>query len=92
MGMSTHAIGFKPADDRWNQMKEAWDSCNLAHLKPPAEVIDFFNDVYPGDKPGMEVELGDSCKEWSDYDAQGYQIEIDKLPNGVKFIRVYNSY
>lgn len=90
--MSTHAIGFKPADEKWKKMKAVWESCEQAGIDIPDDVYDYFDGEAPGDKPGMEVELGESCQEWSDDYRGGYEINVDKLPDGVKYIRVYNSW
>ena len=92
MGMSTHVIGFMPADAQWQKMKAVWEACELAGVKPPDEVIDFFGDESPEDRPGREVELGNAAKEYSGDMQDGYEIDVTALPAGVRFIRVYNSY
>ena len=94
MSMSTHAVGFKPADDKWNRMKAVWRSCVDAGVSIPQDVLDYFDGEYPGDNPGMEVDLGDACAEYCDSDrgCDGYQIDVTLLPEGVRYIRVYNSW
>jgi hypothetical protein len=92
MGMSTHAVGYRPADDRWKEMKAAWDACIKARIEPPDQVIDFFDGEYPGDRPGQEVDLGDSVREFSDFSKNGYEIDVRSLPPDVYWIRVYNAW
>ena len=92
MSTSMHAVGFKPADEKWKRMKAVWEACDLAETQVPDSVLEYFDDERPGDKPGMEVALGDSCKEWNAEMEQGYEIDITNVPEGVRFIRVYNSY
>ena len=93
MGMSTNIVGFKPADEKWNKMKDVWDICKMAEIDPPDEVLRFFDHVYPGDAPGMEVKLSEpSVVEWSDRYRSGFEVNIDLLPKDVKFIRFYNSW
>jgi len=92
MGMSTHAVGFKPADDQWKKMKAVWDSCVEAGCGIPEVVDAFFDGEDPRDKPGMEVELGEACQPWGAEFKDGYQIDVTKLPEGVRYIRVYNCY
>ena len=89
MSMSTHVIGFKPPDERWQKMKEAWDACVKAKVEPPKSVTDFFNDEEP-DSAGVEVEI--PTREWRDDSREGYEVSIDALPEGVKIIRFYNSW
>ena len=93
MSMSTHIVGFRPADDEWNMNKNVWETCETAGVTIPQEVMDFFDDEAPSDKPGMEVELSDdACKEYQGDMVSGYEVDISKLPQGVQFIRFYNSY
>lgn len=92
MGMSTHVVGFRPPDEKWNRMKAAWQSCQAAGVPPPKEVSQFFEDIDPGDRPGAEVDLGDACQEYSAEMIRGYEIDISKLPKDVRIIRVYNSW
>ena len=91
MGMSTHVVGFRPADGKWLKMKSIWQSCEDAGVKIPEEVSKFFDHESPGDKPGMEVNIEDAVSEWSDLDSDGHEIDVSKLPEGVSFIRAYNS-
>lgn len=92
MSMSTHVVGFKPADRKWKDMIAAWDSCEKAGVPVPNEIQEFFGWEPPEDRPGMEVDLGDSCEEWCAEMRNGYQIDISKVPEGVRYIRVYNAY
>ena len=57
MGMSTHVVGFKPADDKWKKMKAVWDACSDADSEIPQSVDKFFDGQYPGDNPGMAVNI-----------------------------------
>lgn len=92
MGMSTHVVGFKPADETWKKMKNVWYACKVAGVAPPLEVDRFFNGEAPDDA-GVEVVLGKDClKEWNDEGRAGYEVDMAKLPAGVKIIRFYNSY
>jgi len=73
-------------------MKAIWDACNQANIDPPKEVAKFFDGRYPGDAPGMEIDLGKALKSWGRDGAEGFEVVIDKLPEGVKVIRFYNSW
>lgn len=93
MSMSTHVIGFRPADDKWTKMKAIYDACRAGSVRPPKDVEDFFSDG-PPDSRGVEVaiEKHPCCKEYSDDMRQGFEIDIKKLPPDVTVIRFYNSY
>lgn len=94
MSMSTHVVGFIPADDEWNKMLKVWNACDEAGIDSPNHVYEFFDGVDPNGQPGETVELEEhvSVSEHHTDSEAGYQIEISKLPPNVKFIRVYNSY
>jgi hypothetical protein len=94
MGMTTHIVGYRSADDKWEKMKTIYNLCEEALIEVPEEVYQFFDYKRPGDKPGMEVEIEDheSVSEWSDVGKSGYEIDVELLPKDVKVIRVYNSW
>ncbi len=91
MSMSTEIIGFIPPDEKWKKMKAIWDSCEVAGVDPPAEVEEFFEDG-PPDPNGQEKDI--PMKEWNndDMNANGFEIEVAKIPKNVKIIRFYNSW
>lgn len=92
MSMSTHIVGFRQADEEWNNKKTVWETCEMAGVEVPQEVIDFFDGEAPADKPGMEVELsGDACKNYQGEYESGFEVDVSKLPKGVQFIRFYIS-
>lgn len=92
MSMSTHVVGFRPADEKWEKMKAVWDACKTAGVEVPQGVERFFGGEGPGDKPGMEVDLSGAVIEWSAEMKNGYEVNLAKLPPDVTIIRFYNSY
>jgi len=93
MGMSTHVVGFKPADEKWKAMKAIWDACVAAKVAPPAEVDRFFGGVMP-DPAGVEVDQRalTGLREWRNDYAEGYEVDVKQLPPDVTVIRFYNSW
>lgn len=93
MSMSTHVVGFKPADERWHQMKAIWDSCEAAGIEPPESVSAFFDWSDP-DPAGVEVaiERTPAVQEYRADMREGFEINIKLLPPDVTIVRVYNSY
>ena len=95
MSMSTHVVGFKPADEKWLKMKAVWDSCVAAGIDPPNNVLDFFGHEPPDDQ-GVEVALEKhTCVQRYSSDKRGhdgFEIDVRKLPPDVTIIRLYNSY
>lgn len=92
MGMSTHCVGFRPADKKWNSMKKIWEQCEENEVPIPDKVLEFFDHESPEDRPGMEIELGEASQRWGADMRDGYEIDVTKLPEGIRLIRVYNSY
>lgn len=91
MSVSIHAVGFRGKDEKWDQMKSIWETCQNAGVSIPDEVEDFFGGENPGDKPGLEIDIDEASQEWSDDHREGFEIDISKLPKGLKFIRFYMS-
>lgn len=100
MGMSTHVVGIRPADERFKKMLAAYEACVAAGIEPPKSVQEFFNDERP-DPSGVIVDLGSyynnngnhaSVQIWREDNRDGFEIELDKLPDGIKIVRFYNSW
>lgn len=92
MGMSTHVIGFRAADEKWKKMKAAYNSCQKAGIPIPREVSEFFNWGDPNNLSGIEVKLGEALKPWQTDGCEGYEVDVTKLPPNLKILRFYNSY
>jgi hypothetical protein len=93
MGMSTNVIGIRPADETFLKMKSVWDACTDLGVSIPAEVSTFFNGERPDDL-GVVVEIKHTTavKNWHDSSREGFEVDITKLPAGVKVVRFYNSW
>ena len=93
MGMSTHVVGFKPADEKWRKMKAVYDACVAANVEMPDDVLGFFEVKVP-DAAGVEVEIEKhiACKPWKSGYGEGYEVDLKKLPPDVTVLRFYNSW
>lgn len=89
MSMSTHVIGFVPADERWHLMRAAYDACRAAGLDIPKEVADFFGGQAPDDA-GQEIEI--PRHEYIGDGVAGFEVHLAELPASVKTIRFYNAW
>ena len=89
MSVSIHVTGFKPPDERYKRLVNAWNALEEAGLPPTPELERFFDGAEP-DPAGIEVEL--TLREWHDRSAQGYELEVAEIPDGVKTIRFYQSW
>lgn len=90
MSMSMHVIGLKPVDEKWLKFKAIWDACESAKVKVPKEIVDFFDDCYPRDDTGIEVDI--DFKKYNDDMREGFDVDISTLPKDVKIIRFYCSW
>jgi len=90
--MSTHVVGFKPADAKWKKMKAVWDACEDAGTLIPESVEEFFGNEPPGDRPGMTVDIEKAVTAWGDECSTGYEVDVTKLPKDVTVIRFFNSW
>jgi len=92
MSMSTHVIGFRKADEKWEQMKSVWNACERAGIEAPKEVYEYFNHNNPNTLAGIEVSISSAITEYCDDMQEGYEVDITKLPPDVTVIRFYNSW
>jgi len=91
MSLSTYVIGFRPPDERWQQMKAVYEANAAAGLRQPTEVEMFFLNGAP-DASGVEVNLDNIAKEWRDDSRDGIEIDIRDLPPEVHILRFVNSW
>lgn len=93
MGMTIHVIGIIPPDAKFKKMLAAHTACLLAGIEIPEELQKFFNYERP-DENGVliDIENDDCVKEYNSTSVSGFDIDVNKLPVGVKIIRVYNTW
>ena len=92
MGMSTNVIGFREPDETWRKMKEVYDACKIANVDIPNEVDNFFNGEPPSDV-GVEVDIDIICEPYAPHEvAEGFKIEIARIPDNVTHICFWNSW
>ena len=92
MGMSTHVVGFKGADDKWREMKRVYETCEAAGVSIPDEVDDYFDGCGPGDSPGMDVDISDCVSDYEGEACSGIEVDITRLPPDVSKIRFFNAW
>jgi hypothetical protein len=89
--MSTHIYGFRPPDEEWKKKKEAFDACQRAGVDPPEDLWHFFNNEDPDDA-GVQVDIKDAVEEYHDSSSMGFQVDLEKLPKGIRYVRFVNSW
>lgn len=98
MGMSMHVRAIRPADDKWLKMKAIWDSCQDAGVEPPVEVDDFFAGEQPNPAGVVAATEGSYSKNvpWlrnlAEDDETGFEVDLTKLPDGVKVLQFICSW
>jgi hypothetical protein len=98
MSTSTFVVGIMPADENYRKMSAVYNACTDAGIPVPDEVHDFFRGEKP-DASGMVIDLdswnkkgADIAREWSDDHYRGYEIDVARIPMGVKTIRFYGNW
>lgn len=93
MSMSTRIVGFVEPDADYQRKVAAWKACKAAGISPPPELDKLFDGAAPDDA-GMEVKIADTAiTRHSPYDcADAWDVDITKLPKGVRVVRFINSY
>jgi hypothetical protein len=95
MGMSMSVKGIIPGtDERFQSMLRIYRECESAGITVPLAVLEFFNHEEP-DPVGIVVDIKDAVNRYEapkDYAAEGFEVDISKLPKDVKLVRFVNSY
>lgn len=92
MSTSIHVVAIKPPDEDWRKKKAVWDACTNAGIEVPDEICDYFEGAGPDEK-GVIIDVPfEAQREWGDENNRGIEVEISKLPKGVKIIRFVNSW
>jgi hypothetical protein len=95
MGMSTRVVGFRPPDAKWKRMKDIYDACESAEIELPAAVMEFFDGEDPNDSPGgvlVDLDKSKCVTPYRSDDAEGFDVDITKLPKDVTILRFTNSW
>lgn len=95
MSMSTSIKGFVSADnDSYKKHSKVLIACIEAGIEElPKETAEYFGSKYP-EKYLLEEKLQTKIKThlWSNDSAQGFEIIVSEIPEGVHKIRFYNSW
>lgn len=92
MGMSTYVVGYRAPDAEWKKKALAWVACIDAGVEPPDELEEFFDGQDPSEQDGCEVSIRKATTEWSGDGKAGLELDLEKLPPGVKIVRFVNSW
>ncbi len=91
MSMSTHIVGFRPPDGQWKKMKRVYEACVSAGVEVPETVMEYFEwNEEAVNGPGMEVEI--KAEKYTEDSKEGFVVDVKSLPEGVRYIRFYNSW
>lgn len=94
MSETLKVIGIRPATEDYKKKLAAYAACHEAGVPPPEELSSYFEDVHPKyiDPNGMEVDVGPALRDYRGKDDEGIEFDLDRLPEGVRKIRVILSY
>lgn len=97
MSMTTHVYGIIPDNNTYNKMISAFKACKEAGVSIPPEVLRFMNCQQNPDNPEQKgilwsLDGDDSVTKYSGDMEEGFEVELAKLTDGIKFIRFVNSW
>ncbi len=98
MSMSMHCLAVKPADETYRLKAEAYRACEAAGISIPYDLERFFNHEKP-DPTGTTQQIGGyvenlhpSCVKYKGDSCEGFEVDVTRLPEGVRFVRFYCSW
>ncbi len=90
MGMSTHVVFLRSKDDeQYQKYLKVFLACVEANTDLPKEVNEYFGVDGEIEAP---LEVAYKPREWHNEYAEGFEIDVDEIPKGVKTIRFYNAW
>lgn len=95
MSMSSDVTGFRPPDATFKKMVAAYKALVEANLPIPEELSEWFGERDPVEEQleGIEVNIDEAVRRVGGVDMENiWEVDITKLPEGVRFIRFTNSY
>lgn len=76
-------------DTSYLQKLAVLHACEAAGIEPPDEIYDYFGEALNPESP-LEIEY--KPRVWKAGMREGFEVDLDTLPEGVKTIRFYNSW
>jgi hypothetical protein len=94
MGMSTSVKLLRDKNDKSYQEKlSVFNACRQADVNLPLEIDEYFGGNGVDNDPEYPLEIDfEPTREYETDWSQGFEIDIDDLPEGVRTIRFYNSW
>ena len=92
MSMSINVLLLRDKNNERHQKNlKVLEACKEAEVPLPDRIAKYFGE---DENPDFPLEIEFEPREWRSekgYDEEGYEIDIDSLPEGVKTIRFYMS-
>lgn len=94
MGMSSHVVGYFEANEEYRKKAAAFAACAAAGVDPPDSLRNHDPGEVGPDAPGPMLELHNhrAVKKYQRDRQTGFEIDLEKLPEGVRYLRFYNSW
>jgi hypothetical protein len=91
--MSTHVIFLRDKTDlQYQKFLKVLLACKEAGIDLPKEVDDYFGGDGLDNDPEEPLQMSFEPREWISDMSEGFEIDINEIPPGVKTIRFYNSW
>lgn len=93
MSMSSRVIFLRDKNDsQYQKFLQILLACKNAGIDPPKEIDDYFGGDGIGNDPETPLQISFEPRNWKGDMSEGFEIDIDEIPSGVKTIRFYNSW
>ncbi len=93
MSMSSHVVFLRDRNDpQYQKFLKVLLACREAGIDLPERVDDYFGGEGVDSDPETPLQTPFEPREWSGNMSEGFEINIDEIPAGVKTIRFFNSW
>jgi hypothetical protein len=97
--MSMHVTGFRNLDGKFEKMLAAKRACDEAGIAYPADLVTYFascDEIHPETEENHIIDQMTEMKipffKWSSECQEGFEVDVETIPEECKKIRFYCSY
>jgi len=94
MGMSTHVLFLRDVNDLiYQKYLKIFLACKESDIPPPLIVDNYFGGDGVDNNIEFPLKIECALHRWDNSkDSEGFEIDLNEIPEGVKTIRFYNSW
>lgn len=92
MSIYYEVLGIIPADEKFEKYKKIWELCEEIGASIPNEVMEYFDNEDPEHQSRRRCDISCAVEKITYDTTVAHQVDLEKLPSNVQFIRFECQY